>query len=625
MSLVQSVKANFGGGSNVTPSLTGVTGSNSLLFFAQGAHITDAVPTDSTGQTWTKLHFDSFFGTQWCSVCCYYLLNANSGTHNITWTGSVADWGSYELLEWTTLSAVDVTGTASHVNGTVSGLTPSSITTTFATDAVFAYMASGYNGASNMGISDPPSGFTSIYANQDSTVSAPCEICYKETTTTGSQSTSWSWTSISTDAIGIIVSFKKGAAGPPALTSVTSTAGIGSINLGVGVSKALTSLTSTASLSNVGPNVTLALSGVSSTTSVGTMTPSGGGSPVLSFVTATGSAGTVGPGAALALSGNSATASVSNVGAGVAPTLSAVSSASAVGTVMASAAAPIAGTVATGSAGNAAPSVASALSAVSSSTSVSTTGVNVSVALTGVSSTCTVGTVRAPGLQLGPVQATGSVGTLSLGVAAPLSAVSSTSTPGTVRSTPQLAITAVSAGGSVGNVVFGNVVVGLTGVSSGSIVGNVAPPRAPDQRNGELFMAQQSALPPYYTGPLPTPNNRGAIFYASGTWTVPLGATNVFVSATAGGGTPLGNAGDQLLHGQLPVSPGDVLSVTMDAGGNVYVAKGSTLLLSLFAGDAYGKIAWQATWGQQSGLPGDFGSGVDAGTPFPPILVFYWN
>lgn len=624
MSLVQSVKANYNG-VTVTPGLTGVTGGNSLLFFSQGAHITDVVPTDSSGQTWTKLHFDSFFGTQWCTVCCYYLLNANSGTHNLTWTGSSADWGSYELLEWTTLSAVDVVGTASHVNGTVSGLTPSSITTTNATDAVFAYIASGYNGASNMGITDPPSGFTSIYANQDSTVSAPCEICYKETTATGSQSTSWSWTSISTDAIGILVSFKKGASGPPALTSVTSTAGIGSINLGVGVAKALTSLTTTGSPGAVGPNVTLALSGVSSTTSVGTMTPSGGGSPVLSLVSATGSAGSVSPGVAAPLAGNSSTTSLSNVGAGVAPPLTAASSASAVGTVMASIAAPLAGTVTTGSAGTVAPGLATALSAVSSSTSVGTTGVNVSVALTGVSSTCSVGIVRAPGLQLGPVQATGSVGSLSLGIAAPLSAVTATSTPGSVRSTPTLAVSGVAGTGSVGSVVFGNVVVRLSGVSSGTIVGNVAPPIPPDTRNGELFMAQQSALPPYYTGPMPTPNNRGAIFYASGSWIVPLGATNVFVSATAGGGTPLGNAGDQLLHGQLPVNPGDTLTVTMDGGGNVYVAKGSTLLLSLFAGDAYGKIAWQATWGQQSGLPGGFGSGVDAGTPYPPILVFYWN
>lgn len=213
MSLVQSVKANFGGGSNVTPSLTGVTGGNSLLFFSQGANITDVVPTDSSGQTWTKLHFDSFFGVQWCSVCCYYLLNANAGTHNITWTGSVADWGSYELLEWTTLSAVDVVGTASHVNGTNTGLTASSITTTNASDAVFAYIAQGYNGSSNVGISDPPTGYTSIYAQQDSTVSAPCEIAYKEVSSTGSQTASWSWGSIGTDAIGIIVSFKKSAGG----------------------------------------------------------------------------------------------------------------------------------------------------------------------------------------------------------------------------------------------------------------------------------------------------------------------------------------------------------------------------------------------------------------------------
>jgi hypothetical protein len=152
----------------------------------------------------------------------------------------------------------------------------------------------------------------------------------------------------------------------------------------------------------------------------------------------------------------------------------------------------------------------------------------------------------------------------------------------------------------------------------------MVPPPA-NTKDGERFFAEQMALPPYYQGPLPTPNNRGIMLFDSGSWTVPLGATNVFVSATARGGTPLGNAGDQLLQWLLPVAAGDTLTVQFASNGDVYVFDGSTELVYLRCGAAYGKIAWQDTWGQQSGLPGGFGSGVDVGTPFPPILVFYWN
>ena len=56
-----------------------------------------------------------------------------------------------------------------------------------------------------------------------------------------------------------------------------------------------------------------------------------------------------------------------------------------------------------------------------------------------------------------------------------------------------------------------------------------------DTNNGELFAAQQMAQPPSYTGAPRTVPNRGAIFYDSGTWQVPVGAQTVYVSATGRG------------------------------------------------------------------------------------------
>jgi len=141
---------------------------------------------------------------------------------------------------------------------------------------------------------------------------------------------------------------------------------------------------------------------------------------------------------------------------------------------------------------------------------------------------------------------------------------------------------------------------------------------------GARFAAIQSARLPFYVNTPPAPFQPTTIFYNSGTWTVPLGAKTVFVSATAAGGAPMGLAGRQALQKVLAVNPGDVIQVAMQGNGDVYLSVAGTVILYLFAGAAYGKTAWQSQLGQDSGIPG-FGSGVDAGIPWPPIVVFYWG
>lgn len=146
----------------------------------------------------------------------------------------------------------------------------------------------------------------------------------------------------------------------------------------------------------------------------------------------------------------------------------------------------------------------------------------------------------------------------------------------------------------------------------------------PNSYLAALFAAIQMALPPYYIFKPPAPRTGHVILFATGTFQVPAN-TGFFVSATAGGGTPNGVAGQQVLQRQLTgAKAGDILSVTMDVGGNVTISDGSTLLLSLYAGGANKKSAWQATLGQSSGIAG-FGSGVDSGPAFPPLVVFYWS
>ena len=133
------------------------------------------------------------------------------------------------------------------------------------------------------------------------------------------------------------------------------------------------------------------------------------------------------------------------------------------------------------------------------------------------------------------------------------------------------------------------------------------------------FAAVQAASPQFYTGIKPA-QAQAVFFLASGTWTVPPG-THFYLSATAAGGTPLGSAGRQVLGQSLPVSPGDVLTVTIGPG--VTVAKGATTLASLLDGLPYAK-------GTAGGLPQDsgiqgLGSGADSGPAYPACVVFYWR
>ena len=133
------------------------------------------------------------------------------------------------------------------------------------------------------------------------------------------------------------------------------------------------------------------------------------------------------------------------------------------------------------------------------------------------------------------------------------------------------------------------------------------------------FAAIQSGTPNFYT------NIRPAVaqyvyFLRSGSWTVPAG-TSFYVSATAAGGSPLGTAGRQLLGQSLPVTAGDILTVTI--GPNVLIQKGATTLLSLLDGSPYTKNT-SAELAQNSNIAG-LGSGVDSGLAYPACVVFFWR
>lgn len=608
---------------------TGGTGSALVISLRGDPALPPFSVTDSKGNTYTLIASKSdtaASGTVWVYGCMGGV-GGSGHTVSVRWSsaGTSQNWPTCSFIEYLDSggAALSVSDVFTGVNSGGSGTGYTVTTGTFSTGvglchlSVFTDTSGGSpntytdtTGTFTVRASQPDGSTFWVGADYTAPVTPPTALTGSLTCTFGFIDAAW---------VGFGL---KSTSGSPALTAVSAAGSVGSITLGVGVQLNLSGNSSASNVGTTKANVTLALTGVSATGSVGTVSA---GPPILSNVTATGSVGTAKANAQLNLSGTSAASAVSNVGAGISATPGAVSSAGSTGAVGPALAPAISAVIGTFSVGSVGAGIAQPLSAVSSTTSLTSVGANISVALTSVSSTCSVGSVRPPGTQLGPVTATCAAGSLGLTVAHALSGTSSTLTPGGVQSTPQLAISGVTGTGSVGTVRFGNVVVGLAGVTAIGSVGTVLGPIRPDTGNGELFAAQQMAQALTYTNLQPVPNQRGAILYDSGSWTVPLGAKSIFVSATAAGGTPRGRAGEQVFRMQLPVQSGQQINVNFLSNGDVSLYVGSTLLLYLFAGPAGGQDAWQSTLGKSSGIPGDFGSGVDAGRAHPPIVVLFWS
>jgi hypothetical protein len=135
------------------------------------------------------------------------------------------------------------------------------------------------------------------------------------------------------------------------------------------------------------------------------------------------------------------------------------------------------------------------------------------------------------------------------------------------------------------------------------------------------FAATQAGTPKFYTG-APPPIMQVQTFLASGTFIVPSGVTQIFISATAAGGSPMGTAGQQVLRQSFAVLPGQVITITI--GPNVLVASNGNVLMALMDGAPYSKGTRQGSLSQDSGIPG-LGFGVDAGIAGPAAALVLWS
>lgn len=350
MAFVQKVSATVNSAATIAPSLTGVTAGNTLALVLSTTSTADNTPADSASQTWSKAFYITVSSA--ATVAVYYLLSANAGTHTVTWTAGGSSFVNYTLVEIPACSAVDVVSTGGAGSNTITTLSSPSITTTNANDSIIAaFSADTASGFTNAGISDPPSGWTSLYAQQNTAANVGAQHAYKEVSATGAQSATWTF---SADATGssyaaAAVSFKRSAAA------------------GVSGTVATTQGKNTSAASGA---VTASGAGAPSQ---GKNTPAGAGSAVVSG------------NASVAQAANSGTASgtVGSAVAGGAAAIQAGNSSAAVGTVSVSgAAAPTSTTgVSSGSGAVAVSGATAATQAKSSSAAAGTAGGALSVTL----------------------------------------------------------------------------------------------------------------------------------------------------------------------------------------------------------------------------------------------------
>lgn len=196
---------------------TGVTAGNTLILTVNYFHggtssHTASAPTytgAASGTASTALNAASLGSAtqqQWGQACVFYVYASASGTYNFSITapnpsnnyiyGTVAEFSgvlSPYLESMTAVNSADSTTAQTNTS-------PSTGTLAHNNDLIIASVVvlSGA-GQASIGITNPPTGYTSLSVNQNTSSQVGSQTSYKILSkTTASQSTSWSWTDSTT-------------------------------------------------------------------------------------------------------------------------------------------------------------------------------------------------------------------------------------------------------------------------------------------------------------------------------------------------------------------------------------------------------------------------------------------
>lgn len=213
------------GGNNVTPTLTGVTAGNLLIVTCFGARlgVTSSPPAPAgwikaLNATWVTANFAGYDS----GAEIYYQENATAGAascsldcveSNAALRAVMSEWaypGTGRLDKISTASAATPGGT--------SGNTGTTATTSQANELIIAIITcANVLQSAAQGLTDPPTGFTSLDVSQTSFTTGCGEAAYKEVTATGTQTAAYTW-SVAGEWLGGIATFKLGGGGGTAIT-----------------------------------------------------------------------------------------------------------------------------------------------------------------------------------------------------------------------------------------------------------------------------------------------------------------------------------------------------------------------------------------------------------------------
>ncbi len=186
ISFVQKAIAKNTGGTSVAVTLTGVSASNVLVLILTTNTAPSAVPTG----------FTLLYGPAGADSCYFYINAAPSaGSNTATANFSGANYSGASLCEISGLAANPLDVSVVNNGGVVTSISVVSGTLAQASEILLAAMTYGESGGvANAAITDPPAGFTSIFASQDTNTDQSGEHCYQIVSSASSVTATWSWT-----------------------------------------------------------------------------------------------------------------------------------------------------------------------------------------------------------------------------------------------------------------------------------------------------------------------------------------------------------------------------------------------------------------------------------------------
>ena len=214
ITVVQKTAASFDGVSSAALTLTGVSASNSLVVI-----LGSSAPPSSTPTGYTSLYVPSPTGVNDAVNVFYINQSPSAGSNTCTVALPGNSFCSLALLEVSGLLASPLDATNVSNPGALQTASVSTGTLAQATEIVFAsliYTAPG--GVANAAITDPPSGFTSIFVQNASISHQPGEMAYQIVSATTSVTASWSWTDPAEGNVQAAIISLKGSTGAVAVS-----------------------------------------------------------------------------------------------------------------------------------------------------------------------------------------------------------------------------------------------------------------------------------------------------------------------------------------------------------------------------------------------------------------------